>query len=371
MAASPEETALAPEPAVWTCSACKEKLHHTERPAESEEAEEENEKELGELEKTMTEEERLSRNERALKLKEEGNVSFKRGQYADAVESYTQALKTCPLSSSAGESKLAILKDCSKAIELNPSYLKAILTRAWLNKEMGNLDEALKDYKRVLELDPSNEEARHACMLDSRKTRTNNHENRQDARTADSSFMKEQEEQRLKKEKIRKFCTVAGTAAALGVGAVVAAPLALAAVGFGSGGVVGGSLAAMAQSAIGNVAAGSTFAVLQSCGAAGIPVAAQTIIGVTGATVGGALGSKFSGSQTQTSDATKEGNEAKENQENTREEATRGAGGIKCRCAHHVSRNCQVTRCASCGHYIHSADVAGGTGDKTTPRDKV
>ncbi|KAH9365953.1 hypothetical protein HPB48_000702 [Haemaphysalis longicornis] len=101
-----------------------------------------------------------SRNERALKLKEEGNVSFKRGQYADAVESYTQALKTCPLSSSAvrsilylnrvvtwlklGESKLAILKDCSKAIELNPSYLKAILTRAWLNKEMGNLDEALK-----------------------------------------------------------------------------------------------------------------------------------------------------------------------------------------------------------------------------------
>lgn len=152
---------------------------------------------------------------------------------------------------------------------------------------------------------------------------------------------------------------------------MLAAPLALAAVGFGSGGVVAGSLAAAAQSAIGNVAAGSTFAVLQSCGAAGIPAAAQTLIGAAGATVGGTLAAKLSGSRTETSDATKEGNEAKENQENKREEAARGAAGMKCQCAQHVGRNCQVTRCASCGHYIHSADVAGGTGDEGTPRGKV
>ena len=56
---------------------------------------------------------------------------------------------------------------------------------------------------------------------------------------------------------------------AVGVGAVAAAPLVLTAVGFSTGGVVAGSMAAAAHSAIGNVAAGSLFATLQSIGAVG------------------------------------------------------------------------------------------------------
>ncbi|KAH7116866.1 hypothetical protein B0J11DRAFT_537743 [Dendryphion nanum] len=51
--------------------------------------------------------------------------------------------------------------------------------------------------------------------------------------------------------------------------AVVLAPVALAAVGFGAGGVVAGSVAAGMQAGIGNVAAGSAFAILQSAGAGG------------------------------------------------------------------------------------------------------
>lgn len=54
-------------------------------------------------------------------------------------------------------------------------------------------------------------------------------------------------------------------------GAVVALPcLAASAVGFGAAGIVGGSLAAATQSAIGNVAAGSAFAIFQSLGATGV-----------------------------------------------------------------------------------------------------
>merc|ERR1711971_1328196 len=73
----------------------------------------------------------------------------------------------------------------------------------------------------------------------------------------------------------------------LGIGgaaiAVSAAPIALGAVGFSSGGVVACSIAAGTQAGIGNVVAGSTFAVLQSAGAAGLGVGSTAAIGTAGA----------------------------------------------------------------------------------------
>ncbi|XP_053382194.1 interferon alpha-inducible protein 27-like protein 2B [Mercenaria mercenaria] len=81
--------------------------------------------------------------------------------------------------------------------------------------------------------------------------------------------------------------------AALGVTAVIAAPFALGAIGFGAGGIVGGSWAAgmMSSAAIANgggVVAGSVVAVLQSAGAAGVSAAANVGIftAVTTATAG-------------------------------------------------------------------------------------
>jgi hypothetical protein len=54
-------------------------------------------------------------------------------------------------------------------------------------------------------------------------------------------------------------------------GIVVAAPCVVASLaGFGAAGIVGGSVAAGIQSGIGNVAAGSAFAILQSWGATGL-----------------------------------------------------------------------------------------------------
>merc|ERR1711964_99944 len=79
-------------------------------------------------------------------------------------------------------------------------------------------------------------------------------------------------------------CGVAGggTAAIF----VYSAPVALGAIGFTSTGVGAGSIAAAAQAGIGNVVAGSTFATLQSAGAAGLGTASTAAIGTAGA-VGG------------------------------------------------------------------------------------
>jgi hypothetical protein len=66
----------------------------------------------------------------------------------------------------------------------------------------------------------------------------------------------------------------------------IAAPV-LGIFGFGSSGVAGASLAALWQSCLGNVAAGSLFAILQSAGAGGA-VGSAVVGGTVG--MGGAAG---------------------------------------------------------------------------------
>ena len=79
--------------------------------------------------------------------------------------------------------------------------------------------------------------------------------------------------------------------AGISLGAVVVAPAVLTIVGFSSGGVVAGSIAAGVQSSIGNVAAGSMFATLQSIGAiGGLPLVAKGAVTAGAAVVGAILG---------------------------------------------------------------------------------
>uniref|UniRef100_A0A672JY30 Tetratricopeptide repeat domain 1 n=1 Tax=Sinocyclocheilus grahami TaxID=75366 RepID=A0A672JY30_SINGR len=58
----------------------------------------------------------------------------------------------------------------STAIELNPNYVRAILRRAELYEKTDKLDEALEDYKSVLEKDPGIPAAREACMVTHRRS---------------------------------------------------------------------------------------------------------------------------------------------------------------------------------------------------------
>ncbi|KAM6214158.1 tetratricopeptide repeat protein 1 [Rhynchocyon petersi] len=134
---------------------------------------------LTELEKDMPDEEKQKRREESTRLKQEGNEQFKKGDYIEAESSYTQALQTCPacfqkersilFSNRAAarmkqDKKEMAISDCSKAIHLNPSYIRAILRRAELYEKTDKLDEALEDYKSILEKDPSVHQAREACM---------------------------------------------------------------------------------------------------------------------------------------------------------------------------------------------------------------
>ena len=55
--------------------------------------------------------------------------------------------------------------DSSSALDLHPHYLKAMLRRAELYEKTDKLDEALKDYQKVVELDPSQHAARASCLV--------------------------------------------------------------------------------------------------------------------------------------------------------------------------------------------------------------
>ncbi|XP_017678349.1 PREDICTED: tetratricopeptide repeat protein 1 [Lepidothrix coronata] len=74
------------------------------------------------------------------------------------VFNYTHTGNICP------DKTEAALSDCTKAVELDPHYIRALLRRAELYEKTEKLDEALEDYKAILEKDPSVHQAREACM---------------------------------------------------------------------------------------------------------------------------------------------------------------------------------------------------------------
>ncbi|XP_015121044.1 tetratricopeptide repeat protein 1 [Diachasma alloeum] len=132
---------------------------------------------LKDREVSLSEEEKEKLRADAEELKNEGNSFFKSSEFREAMVKYTQALQTCPLAypkdrailfANRGaarakcDERTSAIEDCSKAIELNSTYLKAYLRRAQLYEQEDKLDEALADFKKILELDPQNTEANHA-----------------------------------------------------------------------------------------------------------------------------------------------------------------------------------------------------------------
>ncbi|XP_072041709.1 uncharacterized protein [Amphiura filiformis] len=132
-----------------------------------------------EMEASMTEEEKEAKRDEAQEHKKSGNEIFKTGEFLDAVYAYTQALEICPLSFKKDRSIMFAnraachvrlehhddaIQDCTKALYLNPVYLKVYLRRAQVYELTDKLDESLTDFQKVLELDPGNYEARAACL---------------------------------------------------------------------------------------------------------------------------------------------------------------------------------------------------------------
>lgn len=141
----------------------------------------------------------------AKELKDRGNKEYQEDKTEDSIKSYTKALQLCPLKEKEyrailyGNRAAAKIKfvrnadenfvicifdyvrwqnqliifysidlqgakenavmDCTKSLEYNSNYMKSLIRRAKLYEEMDKLDEALKDYKQIFELDPSNRDA--------------------------------------------------------------------------------------------------------------------------------------------------------------------------------------------------------------------
>ncbi|KYN27304.1 Mitochondrial import receptor subunit TOM70, partial [Trachymyrmex cornetzi] len=98
--------------------------------------------------------------QKAQKYKNAGNVHFSMGKYNEAIVQYNKAIDICPKEN---VDDLAIFyynrattykqlkkynsvkADCTKALELNPKYTKALLCRARTLEQQGDLEAALKD----------------------------------------------------------------------------------------------------------------------------------------------------------------------------------------------------------------------------------
>ncbi|OAD61432.1 Mitochondrial import receptor subunit TOM70 [Eufriesea mexicana] len=99
--------------------------------------------------------------EKAQKLKAEGNELFKIGKYDEAISHYNNAIKICPIENTealatfyqnraAAYEQLkkysSVKADCTKALELNPRYAKALLRRARAMEHCNELKSAFEDF---------------------------------------------------------------------------------------------------------------------------------------------------------------------------------------------------------------------------------
>ena len=136
-------------------------------------------KERTEREEKLSDEEKLELKSKSVELKKEGNALYLSGDNNEAISKYDEALDTCPLvykedrAMLLGNKAAALIKmdekekaiaECSKAIELNPDYVKALSRRAQAYEDTDKPHEAFKDFEQVLKIDPGHKEARMAVM---------------------------------------------------------------------------------------------------------------------------------------------------------------------------------------------------------------
>lgn len=111
--------------------------------------------------------------------KEKGNEFFRKGQYADALKCYSEAIKRNPSDAkvysnrAACYTKLAAfdlgLKDCDVCLELDPSFVKGWIRKGKILQGMQQYSKASTAFQKAMELDPNASEALdgyRACMME-------------------------------------------------------------------------------------------------------------------------------------------------------------------------------------------------------------
>lgn len=99
-----------------------------------------------------------------------GNECFKKGQWADAVKFYSEAIQRNPKDPKIYSNRAACytklnafdltIKDCDTAIKMDPNFVKAYLRKANVLKAMGQAKNAMDVYNKAMELDPNSDEAK-------------------------------------------------------------------------------------------------------------------------------------------------------------------------------------------------------------------
>ncbi|MEJ6755995.1 MAG: tetratricopeptide repeat protein [Crocinitomicaceae bacterium] len=98
------------------------------------------------------------------KTHEEATSKLKEGQIDEAIELYTKALNEAPddynIISDRGvaylhkNDKLRCFGDFNRAIQLQPNYSYRYASRAYAKKHFGDIEGAVADYEKAVELDP-------------------------------------------------------------------------------------------------------------------------------------------------------------------------------------------------------------------------
>ncbi|XP_064792321.1 mitochondrial import receptor subunit TOM70-like [Oncorhynchus masou masou] len=118
----------------------------------------------GAANRTSRELEDMSPLDRAQGAKNKGNKYFKAGKYEQAIQCYTEAIGLCPRDNqtdlstfyqnraAAYEQQMMwteVVQDCTKAVEMNPRYIKALFRRAKALERLDNKKECLEDVTAV------------------------------------------------------------------------------------------------------------------------------------------------------------------------------------------------------------------------------
>uniref|UniRef100_A0A023G527 RNA polymerase II-associated protein 3 n=2 Tax=Amblyomma TaxID=6942 RepID=A0A023G527_AMBTT len=108
--------------------------------------------------------------QRSLIEKEKGNRFFKDGRYDEAIESYGIGIECDPQNPVLYANRaMAFLRknmlgaaeeDCTRALEWDPSYVKAYHRRGLAREGLSKRALAVQDFRKVLSLEPNNREAR-------------------------------------------------------------------------------------------------------------------------------------------------------------------------------------------------------------------
>lgn len=119
-----------------------------------------------ELDKKKKDAAEYQSDEKAEEAKQRGNDFFREKQFAEAVAEYEDAVKRAPKDASIRNNLSAALckimdfngakTQIEKALELDPSYVKAWTRKADIEVAMKEYHKALESYKKGLELDPEN-----------------------------------------------------------------------------------------------------------------------------------------------------------------------------------------------------------------------